>query len=81
MTIEQKCEIYRMRLEGATLQECADKFGVSKEEAILSATRNPAKALGCDDEIGAIAPGMRADFVVCDENLDRQQVWLVGKKI
>lgn len=31
MTIEQKCEIYRMRLEGATLQECADKFGVSKE--------------------------------------------------
>lgn len=56
----------------------AVKFGVSKEEAILSATMNPAKALGCDHEIGSIAPGKRADFVICDENLDRKQVWIAG---
>lgn len=31
MTNEQKVEAYRMRLEGATLQECADRFGVTRE--------------------------------------------------
>lgn len=31
MTVEQKVEAYRMRLEGATLRECAEKFGVSRE--------------------------------------------------
>lgn len=31
MTIDQKVEAYRMRLEGATLQSIAVKFGVSKE--------------------------------------------------
>lgn len=56
----------------------AVKFGISKEEAILSATMNPAKALGCGHEIGSIAPGKRADFVICDENLDRKQVWIAG---
>ena len=59
----------------------AVKFGISKEEAILSATLNPAKALGCDEEIGSIATGKWADFVVCDENLARKQVYLAGEKI
>lgn len=31
MTIDQKVDAYRMRLEGATLQSIADTFGVSKE--------------------------------------------------
>lgn len=56
-------------------------FGISKEEAILSATLNPAKALGCDQEIGSIAPGKRADFILCDENLNRKKVYLAGKEI
>ena len=56
-------------------------FGISKEEAILSATLHPAKALGCDGEIGSIAPGKRADFVLCDENLQRKAVYLSGKQI
>lgn len=59
----------------------AVRFGISKEEAILSATMNPAKALGCDHEIGSIAPGKRADFVICDENLDREQVWIAGVRV
>ena len=56
-------------------------FGISKEDAILSATLRPAKALGCDKEVGSIAVGKRADFVVCDENLNRKQVFLAGKEI
>ncbi|MBQ8881532.1 MAG: N-acetylglucosamine-6-phosphate deacetylase [Oscillospiraceae bacterium] len=56
-------------------------FGISKEEAVLSATWNPAKALGCEDEIGSIEAGKRADFVICDENLNRKQVYLAGNQI
>ena len=56
-------------------------FGISKEEAILSATLNPAKALGCEKEIGSIETGKRADFVICDEMLNRKQVYLAGERI
>lgn len=31
MTKEQKVEAYAMRLDGCSLQECADKFGVTRE--------------------------------------------------
>ena len=56
-------------------------FGIAKEEAILSATLHPAKALGCDKEVGSIAPGKRADFVICDEALNRKKVYIAGKEI
>ena len=56
-------------------------FGIPREEAVLCATLNPAKALGCADEIGSIAPGKRADFVICDKTLNRKQVYLAGKEI
>ena len=56
-------------------------FGISKEEAILSATINPAKALGYGKEIGAIESGYRADFVICDEDLNRKKVYIAGEEI
>lgn len=31
MTVDQKVKAYRMRLNGASLEECAKKFGVSRE--------------------------------------------------
>ena len=61
------------------LYDCMRKaveFGIPKEKAILSATLIPARELGCEAEIGSIAPGKRADFVVCDQNLNRKKVYL-----
>ena len=65
------------------LFECMQKavsFGIPKEEAIRSATANPAKQIG-RPEIGAIAPGKLADFVVCTEDLERIAVYMGGKKL
>lgn len=59
----------------------AVKFGISREEAILSATLNPAKAIGLDGEIGSIAPGKQADFILCDENLNRKKVYINGEEV
>jgi imidazolonepropionase-like amidohydrolase len=58
----------------------AVSFGIPKEEAIRSATMNPAKQIG-RPEIGAIAPGKLADFVVCTESLEKIAVYIGGKKL
>ena len=66
------------------LYDCMRKaveFGIPKEKAILSATLIPARELGCENEIGSIAPGKRADFVVCDEEVNRKTVFLCGKPL
>ena len=68
----------------SNLYECmrnAVAFGISKEEAILSATANPAKQIGRSDEIGAIAKGLLADFVVCEEDLAPVAVYMGGEKL
>ena len=73
-------------LAGSTtnLYGCMQKaveFGIPKEQAILSATLVPAQELGRADEIGSIAPGKLADFVVCDDRLNRKAVWLGGEPL
>ena len=64
------------------LYDCMKKavaFGIPKEQAILAATLIPARELGCEAEIGSIAAGKRADFVVCDENLCLSAVYMDGQ--
>lgn len=56
-------------------------FGISREEAILSATRNPAKQVGVWEELGSIESGKYADFVVCTEDLTRLAVYMDGCRI
>ena len=66
------------------LYDCMRKaveFGIPKEQAILSATLIPAREIGCEAEIGLIEPGKLADFVICDESLERKAVYLGGKAI
>ena len=58
----------------------AVSFGVPKAQAILAATAIPAKQIG-REEIGRIAPGCLADFVVCTENMDKLAVYLGGNAL
>jgi N-acetylglucosamine-6-phosphate deacetylase len=45
-------------------------LGISLEEAVACATKNPAKNLHLDQEIGAIKKGCKADFAVVDQDLN-----------
>mgnify|MGYP002521410535 FL=1 len=56
-------------------------WGIPEEEAIQAATWNPAKALGVQAEVGSIAPGKLADFLVCAPDYSEKRVFLGGKEI
>lgn len=55
-------------------------FGIEKEQAIAAATCISADSIGKRD-IGRIAPGCYADFLVCDEQIRKKYVYLGGKRI
>ena len=56
-------------------------FGIPEEEAIRAATLTPAREIGREGEIGSIAPGCLADFLVCGENLELREVYMGGEKL
>ncbi|QDW66537.1 amidohydrolase family protein [Luteimonas granuli] len=60
--------------------------GLSWEDALAGLTRVPARVFGVDGEIGAIAPGLRADLVLWDgDPLDvaslAHRVWFDGRAV
>ncbi len=68
----------------SNLFECmknAVAFGIPESDAIRAATYNPACAIGEGREIGMIAPGRRADFVVCRSDFSGKRVFIAGAEI
>ena len=68
----------------ATLWQCLRNtisWGIPEESAIRAATYNPAKAIGADGVVGSITEGKMADFVVCDANYNKVQVYIAGESI
>lgn len=53
-------------------------FGIDFKTALKSCTINPAKAIHEDNNIGSIAVGKYADFVITDENLEITEVYING---
>ena len=53
-------------------------MGIPLADAVRMATYNPARVLGVEHEVGQIAPGLRADFLICTPELQLSQVWLGG---
>lgn len=47
-------------------------------DALIMASAAPARFLGLDHEVGAIAKGLRASFVVADDDLNIRETWIDG---
>ncbi len=60
------------------LNMAATLFRLTPEEALAGVTRNAARALGLEDEIGTIAPGKRADLAVFDIETPAELAYRVG---
>ncbi len=56
-------------------------FGIPEEDAVRACTANPAMALGVQDQVGAIAEGKLADFIVCRGDYTGRRVFLSGREI
>lgn len=54
--------------------------GLPLETAVMCATANPAKEIGIFDEVGGIAVGKKADFVLLDQDLNLAGVYIDGKE-
>ena len=54
--------------------------GLLLETAVMCATANPAKEIGIFDEVGSIAVGKKADFVLLDQDLNLAGVYIDGKE-
>lgn len=57
------------------------KLGIPLGEISVMASRNPAKLLGLQDTLGAIAPGYCADLILCDDALNIHTVLIDGKPV
>jgi N-acetylglucosamine-6-phosphate deacetylase len=68
----------------ANLWDCMKNvisWGVPAEDAIRASTWNPACSIGAESVVGSIAPGKRADFIVCSADYENKEVDLAGQKI
>lgn len=69
----------------ATANRCVrtmwKEAGLPLHEAVAMMTVNPCRVMGIDRRKGRIAPGMDADLVHFDEDVNIKGVWLMGRRI
>ena len=65
-----------LTMDGA-IRNVVSHCGVPLDQAVRSASTNPAALMGCTDR-GSIAVGQRADLVALDSNMQVAGVWLAG---
>ena len=69
----------------ASLNFCVRKFlestSCTLQQAVQSATLNPARVIGVDARKGSLSPGKDADLVLIDENIDVHLTMVKGKVI
>lgn len=64
----------------AAVRNAVRMLGVDLATAARMASEFPAAFLGLDRELGRIAPGYRANFVVADEALNVISTWIDGRR-
>jgi N-acetylglucosamine-6-phosphate deacetylase len=61
------------------VRRCVQHAGVALADAVTAASSTPAAVLGLSGEVGGLAPGLRADLLVVDDDLHLQRVMRSGR--
>ena len=56
-------------------------FGIGEADAVRAVTFNPACALGVQNQVGSIATGKLADFIICRGDYTGKRVFIGGKEV
>ncbi len=67
-----------MDMAGA-VRNAVQMLGVGLPEAVRMASAHPAEFLGLGGEVGRIAPGLRANLVLADDQLAVRETWIDGE--
>lgn len=62
------------------MRNLVKNMGVTIEQAVKTASVNPAKAIGVFDEYGSLEPGKIANIVLLDQELNIKAVYIKGKR-
>jgi N-acetylglucosamine-6-phosphate deacetylase len=62
----------------SAVRNCVHELGIGLPAALTMASLAPAEFLRLDGELGRIAPGYRADFVLLDDELRVRSTWIDG---
>lgn len=62
----------------SAVRNAVSMLGLDLAEAVAMASTNPAAFLGLDHELGRIAPGLRANLVLLDDDIQVVQSWIDG---
>jgi N-acetylglucosamine-6-phosphate deacetylase len=63
----------------SAVRNTVEMLDVPLEQASRMASTYPAEFLGLGKELGRIAPGYRANLVLCDERLQAMETWIDGR--
>jgi N-acetylglucosamine-6-phosphate deacetylase len=67
-----------MDMAGA-VRNAVQMLAIGLPEAVRMASANPAEFLGLDGDLGRIAPGLRANLVLADDQLAVRETWIDGE--
>lgn len=59
----------------------AIRFGIAEEDAVRSASYNPACSINADNVVGSIETGKLADFLVCSADYSHRRVFMAGQEL
>src|SRR4051794_19986911 len=62
------------------VRNAVSMLGLALPEAVRMASLYPAEFLGVAHDVGRIAPGFKANFVVADDQVDVSETWIDGSK-
>lgn len=77
----------RMQLSGSrlTMEMAAQNMhmhvGAPAEHIFMMASENPAKAVRAFDEVGSLAPGKKANLILCDGEMKIDSIFFEGKLV